>query len=73
MSEFFELGFLNLSWGSIVMLIIGGVLLYLGIAKKMEPLLLVPIGFGVILVNLFNVNVGYLARYRELDSLLCQF
>jgi oxaloacetate decarboxylase beta subunit len=34
------------------MLIIGGVLLYLGIAKKMEPLLLVPIGFGVILVNL---------------------
>ena len=34
------------------MLIIGGVLLYLGIAKKMEPLLLVPIGFGVLLVNL---------------------
>ncbi|MFC2025103.1 sodium ion-translocating decarboxylase subunit beta [Chloroflexota bacterium] len=34
------------------MLIIGGVLLYLGIAKKMEPLLLVPIGFGVVLVNL---------------------
>jgi len=34
------------------MIIIGGVLLYLGIAKKMEPLLLVPIGFGVILVNL---------------------
>jgi sodium ion-translocating decarboxylase beta subunit len=49
---FFELGFLSLSWGSIVMLIIGGVLLYLGIAKKMEPLLLVPIGFGVILANL---------------------
>lgn len=34
------------------MFIIGGVLLYLGIAKNMEPLLLVPIGFGVILVNL---------------------
>jgi len=34
------------------MIIIGGVLLYLGIARKMEPLLLVPIGFGVILVNL---------------------
>jgi len=52
LSGFFEPGFLNLTWGSIVMLIIGGVLLYLGIAKKMEPLLLVPIGFGVILVNL---------------------
>ena len=34
------------------MIIIGGALLYLGIARKMEPLLLVPIGFGVILVNL---------------------
>jgi len=48
----FETGFGALTWGSIIMLIIGGVLLYLGIAKKMEPLLLVPIGFGVILVNL---------------------
>jgi sodium ion-translocating decarboxylase beta subunit len=49
---FFETGFSGLTWGSLVMLIIGGGLLYLGIAKKMEPLLLVPIGFGVILVNL---------------------
>ncbi len=48
----FETGFAGLSWGSAVMFIIGGVLLYLGIAKKMEPLLLVPIGFGIILVNL---------------------
>jgi oxaloacetate decarboxylase beta subunit len=47
-----ETGFAGLSWGSAVMFIIGGVLLYLGIAKKMEPLLLVPIGFGIILVNL---------------------
>ncbi|MDP2730898.1 MAG: sodium ion-translocating decarboxylase subunit beta [Dehalococcoidales bacterium] len=48
----FETGFSGITWGSVVMIIIGGVLLYLGIAKKMEPLLLVPIGFGVILVNL---------------------
>jgi len=52
MLGFFETGFGSLTWGSIVMIIIGGVLLYLGIAKKMEPLLLVPIGFGVVLVNL---------------------
>lgn len=39
-------------WRPLVMIIIGGVLLYLGIAKNMEPLLLVPIGFSVILVNL---------------------
>jgi sodium ion-translocating decarboxylase beta subunit len=48
----FETGFAGLSWGSIVMILIGCVLLYLGIARKMEPLLLVPIGFGVVLVNL---------------------
>ncbi len=52
MLGFFETGFSGLTWGSIVMILIGGLLLYLGIAKNMEPLLLVPIGFGVILVNL---------------------
>lgn len=34
------------------MLVVGGVLIYLGIARKYEPLLLIPIGLGVILVNL---------------------
>jgi len=50
----FETGFGGLSgWPSpILMIFLGCLLLYLGIAKKMEPLLLVPIGFGVILVNL---------------------
>ncbi len=48
----FENGFGSLTLGSLVMILIGGGLLYLGIAKKMEPLLLVPIGFAVILVNL---------------------
>jgi sodium ion-translocating decarboxylase beta subunit len=41
-----------LTWGNILMFIIGGVLIYLGIAKKMEPVLLVPIGFGIFMVNL---------------------
>lgn len=49
---FFETGFGAITWGSLVMLLIGGALIYLGVARKMEPLLLVPIGFGVILVNL---------------------
>ena len=48
----YESAFGTLTWGNIVMLVIGGVLIYLGIAKKMEPILLVPIGFGVFLVNL---------------------
>lgn len=45
-------GFAELTVGNIIMLIVGGVLLYFAIVKKCEPLLLVPIGFGAILVNL---------------------
>ena len=37
--------------GRIVMMIIGGILMYLGIKKEYEPTLLVPIGLGTILVN----------------------
>jgi oxaloacetate decarboxylase beta subunit len=48
--EFF--GFLNFTWQTAVMLAIGGVLLYLGIGKKVEPVLLIPIGTGCILANL---------------------
>jgi oxaloacetate decarboxylase beta subunit len=35
-----------------VMLFVGGILLYLGVKKEVEPLLLVPIGFGCLLVNI---------------------
>ncbi len=45
-------GFQSLEWRSLLMLVVGGVLLYLGIKKDCEPLLLVPIGFGCILVNI---------------------
>jgi oxaloacetate decarboxylase beta subunit len=45
-------GFLHLEWRSLVMFLIGGTLLWLGIKKDCEPLLLVPIGFGCILVNI---------------------
>lgn len=45
-------GFANLQWTNGVMIMIGCALLYLGIKKKMEPLLLIPIGFGAILVNI---------------------
>jgi oxaloacetate decarboxylase beta subunit len=39
-------------WGNVVMLLVGGLLIYLAIRKQYEPLLLLPIGFGVILANL---------------------
>ena len=46
----FKLLFVN--WQNLIMLFVGGGLLYLGIKKDCEPLLLVPIGFGCILVNI---------------------
>lgn len=60
MSEFFngilELinnsGFANMSWQQLLMIIISCFLLYLGIVKKFEPLLLLPIAFGMLLTNL---------------------
>ena len=41
-----------ITWQMLVMWAIGGVLIYLAIAKEMEPTLLLPMGFGAILVNL---------------------
>ncbi|MBR5218837.1 MAG: sodium ion-translocating decarboxylase subunit beta [Clostridia bacterium] len=43
---------LCLQWQQIVMWVIGGILIYLAIKKDMEPALLLPMGFGAILVNL---------------------
>jgi len=45
-------GFNNLYWGNLVMLLVGGLLIYLAIKRQYEPLLLIAIGFGVILANL---------------------
>jgi sodium ion-translocating decarboxylase beta subunit len=45
-------GFQHLHWSNPIMIVVGAVLLYLGIKKDFEPLLLVPIGFGCILINI---------------------
>jgi carboxybiotin decarboxylase len=45
-------GFTHLHWSNPVMIAVGCLLLYLGIKKDVEPLLLVPIGFGAILTNI---------------------
>ena len=42
----------NITWQMVVMWILGGTLIYLAIKKEMEPTLLLPMGFGAILVNL---------------------
>ncbi|TCO02712.1 sodium ion-translocating decarboxylase subunit beta [Natronoflexus pectinivorans] len=55
--------------GVLLMLLIGFVLLYLGITKKYEPLLLVPIAFGVILANLPGGGMGVVAAEKiELEG-----
>lgn len=45
-------GLLATTWKQLVMYGVGSLLIYLGIAKKLEPALLLPMGFGAILVNL---------------------
>jgi oxaloacetate decarboxylase beta subunit len=52
-NEFIQsMGIVNISWQQIIMIIIACILLYLAIAKGFEPLLLVPIAFGMLLSNL---------------------
>ncbi|OEH86109.1 glutaconyl-CoA decarboxylase subunit beta [Desulfuribacillus stibiiarsenatis] len=60
-------GFAVVTWGNLVMLAIAFVLLYLAIAKKYEPLLLLPIAFGALMVNIpggqFLMEPGGLLYY----------
>ena len=55
--------------GTILMLVIGALLLYLGIKKKYEPLLLVPIAFGLVLANLPGGGMGVVsADHIQIDE-----
>ena len=50
--DFLLQGILAITWQQALMWLIGGVLIYLAISKNLEPALLLPIGFGAILVNI---------------------
>ena len=64
-------GFANLTIGHAVMIIIGIFFVYLAIKKEYEPLLLVPIGFGIILGNIpFVENIGLQLGIYEDGSVL---
>ena len=53
LSQFWQFtGFANATWQHLVMIVIGIVFITLGIVKEWEPLLLVPIGFGIIIGNI---------------------
>src|SRR5581483_8387524 len=51
------LGISHLDAGRIAMLALGCLLLYLAIGREVEPLLLLPIGFGAVLVNIPDANL----------------
>ncbi|MCK3658154.1 oxaloacetate decarboxylase subunit beta [Pasteurellaceae bacterium Pebbles2] len=59
-------GVMHLEWGQAIMLIVSLVLLWLAIARKFEPLLLLPIGFGGLLSNIPEAGMAMTA----LDNLL---
>ena len=52
-----QTGFSMTNWQSVVMLLIACILLYLAIVKKFEPLLLLPIAFGMLLTNLCGAEM----------------
>ncbi len=50
--DFLVEGLMSITWQQVVMYVIGALLIYLAISKKLEPALLLPMGFGAILVNI---------------------
>jgi len=63
-------GFAALSWQHLLMIMIACVLIYLAIVKKFEPLLLLPIAFGVLLANLPMANLMGEPTGKEAGGLL---
>ncbi len=64
--NFYEFsGFANVSWGNIIMMLVGFVFIFLAIKYDFEPMLLIPIGFGILIGNIpmfqvtdFNLKLG---------------
>ncbi|MFC2058338.1 sodium ion-translocating decarboxylase subunit beta, partial [Chloroflexota bacterium] len=75
MTDIIETGLQHFTWQHSLLIVIALTLIYLGIARKMGPLLLVTIGFGMLLVNLPLTGLmsygpdgspeGLLARFYE--------
>ncbi len=61
-----DTGFATISWQQAVMLVVSCVLLYLAIAKQYEPLLLLPIAFGMLLANLPGANLA--VQYSNMEQ-----
>lgn len=70
--QFWELtGFANAEWGNLIMLVVGLFFIWLAIKKNFEPMLLVPIGFGILIGNIpFNTSAGLEIGIYEEGSVL---
>ncbi len=58
-------GFAHLEWGNMIMILIGIIFIYLAITKDYEPLLLVPIGFGILIGNIPPIEGMSLSVYDQ--------
>ena len=64
-------GFANATVGHIVMILVGLFFIYLAVAKEFEPMLLIPIGFGILIGNIpFNMDAGLKVGIYEEGSVL---
>ena len=64
-------GFANATVGHVVMILVGLFFIYLAVAKEFEPMLLIPIGFGMLIGNIpFNMEAGLKVGIYEEGSVL---
>ena len=64
-------GIANVAWGNIIMTIVGCFFIYLAAAKRFEPMLLIPIGFGILVGNIpFPEGAGLQIGIYEEGSVL---
>lgn len=65
---YLDMGFVNGTWQNYIMLLISFVLMYLAIVKKFEPLLLLPIAFGMFLINIPGAESVLWGEHPEGDN-----
>ena len=64
-------GFANATVGHLIMILVGLFFIYLAVAKEFEPMLLIPIGFGILVGNIpFNMEAGLQVGIYEQGSVL---
>src|SRR5574344_961645 len=68
-----QTAFFGLTWGNYLMIAVACVFLYLAIRKEYEPLLLLPIAFGMLLVNIYPDIIAEVGKHGEAGGLLYYF